>query len=67
MQNDKIYEIVNSAEDKPNKDLISARDLLIEEFNKTKDLIIDLTKHMDTIEEMYNIVNKELGKRTINK
>jgi biotin synthase-like enzyme len=66
MTQDKIYEVVKNAKDKPNKDLTMCLGLLSEEFEKTKELIIDLTKHMDTVEEMYNVINDELGKR-INK
>lgn len=65
MTQEKIYEVVKNVENKPNKELMTCLSLLSEEFEKTKELIIDLTKHMDNIEEMYNIVNKELGKRTI--
>mgnify|MGYP003327802703 CR=1 FL=1 len=34
------------------------------EYNKTKELIIDLTRHLDVIENLYNNVNEELKKRT---
>jgi hypothetical protein len=67
MTQEKIYEVVKNVQDKPNKDLMMCLNLLSEEFEKTKELIIDLTKHMENIEDMYNIVNKELGKRTLNK
>jgi len=63
MDKNKVIEIVKDASNKSNKDLIDVRDELIIEFEKTKDLIIDLTRHMDNIEEMYNIVNNEIGKR----
>ena len=65
MDINKIIEISNNVEDKPNKDLISARDILIEEFDKTKDLIINLTKHLEGIEGMYDKINNEIKKRII--
>jgi hypothetical protein len=65
MDINKIIEISNDAENKSNKDLISARDILMEEFDKTKDLIINLTKHLEGIEEMYDKVNNEIKKRII--
>jgi ribosome-associated toxin RatA of RatAB toxin-antitoxin module len=65
MTPEKIYDIVQNVQDKPNKDLSTCLNLLTEEFEKTKELIVDLTKHMETIEEMYNIVNNELGKRVM--
>lgn len=65
MERDRILEIANDCENKPNKDLLSARDVLMEEFEKTKQLIIDLTRHLDAVEGLYNKVNEEIKKRTI--
>lgn len=65
MDRDKIIEIANDCENKPNKDLISARNVLIEEFEKTKQLIIDLTRHLDAVEGLYNKVNDEIKKRNL--
>jgi len=67
MTQEKIHDIVQNVQDKPNKDLLVCLELLYAEFEKTKELIIDLTKHMESIEDMYNIVNNELGKRKIKK
>jgi len=36
---------------------------LFNEFNKTKEMIIDLTRHLDSIEISYNKVNNELKNR----
>lgn len=63
MEKEKIISIAKDAENQPNKDLVDARDFLIEEFNKTKTMIVDLTRHIETIEDLYNKVNDELGKR----
>lgn len=63
MDKEKIVDIVKDVNNKSNKDLFEVRDELMIEFEKTKELIIDLTRHMDNIEEMYNIVNNEIGKR----
>lgn len=60
-----LNEIIENYENKPNKDLLSVRTILIEEFDKTKELIISLTRHLDNIEEKYNIINNEIGKRNI--
>lgn len=65
MDINKVIEISNDSENKSNKDLISARDILMEEFDKTKDLIINLTKHLEGVEEMYDKVNNEIKKRII--
>lgn len=63
MEKEKIIEIVKNAADKPNKDLIESRDTLLIEFEKTKELIVTLTRHLETVEEYYNIINNEIGKR----
>lgn len=63
MDKDKIIDIIGHVKDKSNKDLMDARTELMDEFEKTKKLIIDLTRHMEAIEENYNIVNNEIGKR----
>jgi hypothetical protein len=64
MDKNEIIEISNDVENRSNKDLVNSRDFLIEEFQKTKDIIIDLTRHLESIEDLYNKINKELEKRT---
>ena len=54
---------LNQRENKSNKDLLIVADELNEEFEKTKELIIDLTRHLDGVESLYNKVNKEIEKR----
>ena len=63
MERDKVINIANNSENSSNKDLVEVRDFLIDEYTQTKDLIIDLTKHLDGVEELYNKVNNELEKR----
>jgi hypothetical protein len=63
MESQKLIEIANDVENKSNKDLVIVADELSEEFKKTKELIIDLTHHLDGVESLYNKVNKELEKR----
>lgn len=65
MEKEKLNDIVKNVNDKPNKDLLSARDFLFTEFENTKSLIVDLTKHLESVEEHYNIINKEIGKRIV--
>ena len=60
-----ITEIVENVKNKPNKDLIEGRNLLLDEFNKTKDLIVELTRHLEAVETSYEIINGEIGKRLI--
>lgn len=64
MDKEKIFEIVKDVENKSNKDLFLVVNELYVEHEKTKQIIIDLTRHLETIENLYNNVNNEIGKRT---
>ncbi|MFZ9377134.1 MAG: hypothetical protein ACO25K_08425 [Candidatus Fonsibacter ubiquis] len=59
-----LLEISKDAENKSNKDLFIAVNSLYEEYNKTKELIVDLTRHLESVEVLYNNVNREIEKRT---
>ena len=63
MDNQKLIDVSKDYQNKSNKDLFDAVNLLYEEYEKTKELIIDLTKHLETVEILYNNVNDEVGKR----
>lgn len=65
MEAKEIKNIVENVQDTPNQKLVECRDILMVEFEKTKDLIVNLTKHLDAVQESYEIVNKEIGKRTL--
>lgn len=65
MDKDKIIDIVKNVKNKSNKDLIESRDILLIEFEKTKELIINLTRHLDSVQGDYEIINKEIGNRLI--
>jgi prefoldin subunit 5 len=63
MEKSKLIDIVENVSDRSNKDLNEAISDLYVEFNETKELIINLTRHLDTVENSYNKVNDELKKR----
>lgn len=65
MNKEKIIEILNDPSVKPNKDLNECLSFLNEEFEKTKESIVTLTKYLDSVEVSYNKINEELGKRII--
>ena len=65
MDKDKIIEVIKNVEDKSNKDLFLVVNELYTEYEKTKQLIIDLTRHLDAVEDLYNKVNNEIKKRNI--
>jgi hypothetical protein len=63
MEKNRIIEIATDVKNKSNKDLTTASEKLYNEFEKTKTLIIDLTRHLESIEKLYNDVNSEIQKR----
>lgn len=65
MNKDKLIEVINDPSVKSNKDLNECLQFLNDEFEKTKDSILTLTKYLDTVEVSYNKINEELGKRII--
>jgi len=65
MEAKQIEDIIKNVKDKPNKILVESRGILKSEFEKTKDLILELTRHMDAVKESYEIINEELGNRTL--
>lgn len=65
MDKNKVLEISNDVENAVNKDLITAKNALNDEYEKTKELIIDLTYHLESVEKMYEKIIKEIGKRGV--
>jgi hypothetical protein len=64
MEKNKIIEIAENVENKSNKDLFVVLEELNGEFEKTKTLIVDLTRHLEAVEDLYNKVNREIEKRS---
>lgn len=65
MDKNKIIEIINDPSVKSNKDLNECLFFLNQEFEKTKETIVTLTKYLDSVESSYNKINEEIGKRVI--
>ena len=65
MDKNKVIEIVNDPSIKSNKDLNECLSFLNDEFEKTKEIIVTLTKYLDGVESSYNKINDELNKRVI--
>ena len=57
MDKEKIIEVISDVKNKSNKDLFLTINELNDEFEKTKTLIIDLTRHLDSVESMFNEIN----------
>jgi len=60
---EKVYNIIKVLKDSSNKDLEFTLKFLNEEFERTKSAIIDLTKHLDGVEIIYDKVLKEYEHR----
>ena len=60
---EQVTEIISDIQNRGNKDLVQVMDYLGEDFEETKNLIVELTKHLDNIENLYNSVLKEYKKR----
>jgi predicted RND superfamily exporter protein len=60
---EELTTIVKEVNDRPNSDLIKAMDFLREDFDQTKETIVQLTHHLDSIETMYDLIHKEFKNR----
>jgi hypothetical protein len=58
MEPNNVIKILSDYKNCSNKELSDVMDFLQEDFDKTKDLIVKLTKHLDTTENSYDKVFK---------
>jgi len=66
METKEVLNILNDYKNSSNSDLTKVMDFLQTDFEKTKDLIIKLTRHLDVTEQSYNKVFEEYKKRINN-
>jgi DNA anti-recombination protein RmuC len=64
MKSEDVLEILKDYKNKSNKELSDVLDFLQEDFDKTKDLLVKLTYHLDTTENSYNKILEEYKKRS---
>ena len=62
---EEVLEILKDYKNSSNKDLEKTMDFLNEDFEKTKDLIIKLTKHLDSTKDSYYKLYEEFKKRNL--
>ena len=60
---EKVKNIISNYKNKSNKDLMEVMDFLQDDFEKTKELIIKLTHHLDSTENAYNKILEEYKRR----
>ena len=65
MKSEDALEILKDYKNKSNKELTDVLDFLQEDFDKTKDLIVKLTYHLETTEKSYNKILEEYKKRSL--
>lgn len=66
MKSEEVLGILKDYKNKSNKDLIGALDFLKDDFEKTKDILVKLTYHLESTENSYNKILEEINKRTSN-
>jgi len=64
MKSEDVLEILKDYKNKSNKELTDVLDFLQEDFEKTKDLLVKLTYHLETTENSYNKILEEYKKRS---
>lgn len=60
---EKFQSIISDLENSSNKEIVESLEFLKQDFEETKSMIIDLSTHLDNIENLYNIVLSEYTKR----
>ena len=58
-----MEEIINTPKSKGNSDIMEVMLLLKNNYEDTKQLVVELTYRLDSIEEKYSKLNSELKKR----
>jgi hypothetical protein len=57
--NESLIEIIKDYKNRPNKDLEKVLEKLSEDFELTKNSLVELSKHLDKIELIYTLIHKE--------
>jgi len=60
---EKLNSIITEIKSSGNQELIQALDFLSEDFEETKQMIINLSQHLDNVENLYNKVLYEYNLR----
>jgi len=63
MESEKLKNIIENVKDKSNKDLFEAEEFLYNQHESLKLHIIELTHKLESLENLYNVINNEIEKR----
>jgi|TARA_R110000744_G_scaffold40802_2_gene92526 vacuolar-type H+-ATPase subunit D/Vma8 len=58
-------EFFKEYKNKPNKEILEVMLLLKEDFDKSKEVIINLTLHIEEVEKKFNLLDGEIKKRKL--
>jgi len=56
---EKAKDIISNYKSKSNADLVFAMDLLMKDFDFTKETLIKMSEHLDKLENSYNLIYNE--------
>jgi hypothetical protein len=60
---ERVLETIKDYKNSSNKDITDALDLLNQDFEFTKKMLIEMSHHLDKVENTYNLLLKELKNR----
>jgi energy-converting hydrogenase A subunit M len=58
-----MAEFFKDYKEKSNNEILEVMQTLKDEFERSKDVMIQLTYHIDDVEKKFNILNEEIKKR----
>jgi hypothetical protein len=61
---EKLNTIITEIKSSDNQELVQAMDFLSEDFEETKQMIVNLSIHLDNVENLYNKILVEYNSRT---
>ena len=59
-----VNNVIKNLNESTNKEILHSLEYLSNDFEQTKNTVINLTKHLDNVEIVYNKILKEYQKRT---
>jgi hypothetical protein len=65
MESNRLKNIIENAKDKSNKDLFEAEEFLFKQHEELKTHIIDLTRKLESIENLHQVIITEIENRKV--
>lgn len=64
MEKEKILSVIKEYKNSSNNELVVVMDVLQQDFERTKQALIEMSYHLDKLEKTYNLILKEYQNRT---